>query len=347
MVKDEAFSGGKGQGNPYLGAIKDALPQEEVNTHALQRYDSTNDTTVLSLYRYGARHAAQFLPQPETGETILEIGSGTGDSTLELFLKYPGVDFNILGIEQSQGMLAVAQYKFHHEDGENVMAAEPNEQVQSFWNAFRQESESYQGRVQFVNDDFLTTTSLDKEAYKSAVAIQVMHWLDSGEKGKDLTSALSRFSEFIKPEGSLLWTTSSHYFNDKKFPTLEYNCRYNDFFKFVLEEVSHSYAVNGVEQLPQPKQNLESVQAASRAAGMETTQLTTRMNEFDLQTLVSFHTPRIVRSLLKEPDNVDDSELQKVTKAAVQKAIGNIYDGTLSDTKHIHDIVPVFMSVKK
>ena len=101
VSKNNFFIGNKDEGNPYIGDLEQGIEYDsyEINFSLIER--EGNQTLILPSYTAGARRLIRHLPIIKN-QAILEIGSGTGISTLEVLLKNP--DSFVFGIEISEGM---------------------------------------------------------------------------------------------------------------------------------------------------------------------------------------------------------------------------------------------------
>ena len=99
-------------GNPAQNCKRDSLISAGVNRKMFDaiagRYDLMNLIMSFGLDRYWRRKAVKALA-PQSGEQILDIGSGTGDIALEVVRQQPGVI--LTGIDPAGHMLDVAVKK--------------------------------------------------------------------------------------------------------------------------------------------------------------------------------------------------------------------------------------------
>jgi hypothetical protein len=169
---------------------------------------------------------------------------------------------------------------------------------------------------------------------------QVIHWTD-------LSKTFRNFQQWLKQSGEIIWNSASHWYNDAQFPALEYSFRFNDFMKYVLDEVGKSIQVKDIHALPTPKHNLESIQAISAEHGLQTEQVATYLLPIDLQTFVQNHVPICIKQLVVDQEirNISDDLIARLTRAAISLAIND--PKALGDFKHKYDIVPVFRTTKK
>lgn len=268
---------------------------------AYDRYEAKT-----GMYRRGAAALVRHL---DAGQVVMDLGSGTGICTLEVLSQNPGV--NVVGIEKSAGMIDVAKYKFHMGD----MSAD-----NAYWEKFRSESARYRGQVSFVQADIET---VDMRA-DSAVANQSMHWTDINRAFENLGKCVDR----------VVWNSASHFFEDGKYPSLEYGFRYNDFLGYVLDEVSKSVLVRDYKELSRPEHDIETIKAIE---GFETEQVETYLVDVDMEVFVKNHVPVFVRELAQ-------GDVTGIVDEAIAKALANPL--ALRDTMHMYDIVPIFVSRK-
>ena len=157
----------------------------------------------------------------------------------------------------------------------------------------------------------------------------------------NLSIVFDQLNKFLKKGASLAWNTSSHFYNDKNFPSLEYGFRYNDFLKYVLDEVNKSVnVVLDYSKLSNPKHNLESVNLTSSKSGFKVEHITTYLTPIDLQLFIKNHLFSIVSQVCDK--DVDSAHLEGVTKRAIKRMINN--PKATSDMKHKYEITPIFIS---
>lgn len=333
-LKTGAYTGSAKEGNPYTGDMDKGMAYDAYES-SVKVIDSSGDTPfVTTTYRAIARKLVQSLPaNVKSSQHILAIGSGTGIDTLEVFVQNRAS--TVTGIEQSEGMQQLARYKFNQAKGNDQISSNPNKTLQNYWNAFRAESAPYQDRVSFVVGDFLKIQPSDVLPVDAAVANQVVHWMD-------MPSLFSHMNGFLQPGGNFLWNTASHFYDDPQFPVKQYGFRYNDFLKYVLEEVSKKVDVGDYFSLAQPPHTLESVLEVTRRSGFATEHVSTNMTLIDLQTYIANHVPVFVKKLIKEP--IEEDEANSLIRDALAKTINN--PNAFKDTEHKYEFVPLFRSMK-
>jgi len=220
-LKSGAFTGSKDTGNPYEGDLGKGIAYDSYEAKSSCIRQEDNFPSIVQVYRSGARELIQHL-SPGEKERLLDLGSGTGICTLELLCQHP--ESEAVGIEISQGMRIVAQYKFHQEDGKELLSHVDNPQLIAYWKQFRTESLPYAHKVKFIHGDVQESDLLPTESIDGAVANQVVHWTD-------ISKTFANFQRWLKPKGEVIWNSASHWYNDKQFPALEYSIRFNDFLK--------------------------------------------------------------------------------------------------------------------
>ncbi|MBU4301072.1 class I SAM-dependent methyltransferase [archaeon] len=334
-LKDGAFTGSAKNGNPY--GMKLNGVDYDINNLSVKIVDNSKHPSIITYnYESNASRLVEYLSlNSDDPKKVIEIGPGTGITTLELLKKYPNV--NVMGIESSEGMLDVAKYKFNLYDGDlSVFKSVDNEELQDYWNKFREESEKYKGRATFILDDIQTTDKIDENSTDAAVANQVMHWTD-------LSKTFSRLRRFLKDDSPVIWNTASHFFEDSAYPSLEYGFRYSHFVRDVLGEVGKKVEVDDYKTLSRPKHDINSIQKISKEQGFDTRQVDTYLLPMNFQNIIGHQIYAFVKALTKE--NVGEENLDRIIKKAIQKTI--ISPDALSDTKHSYEIIPIFESTLK
>jgi ubiquinone/menaquinone biosynthesis C-methylase UbiE len=294
---------------------------------------------IVGGYQAGAKKLVKY-SSAKDGDKLLEVGAGTGILTSELLVQKP--HSLVTGIEISKGMLLVAKYKFHQEESKEWLAHIQDQRLLEYWQDFRKETEKYKNQVDFILGDIQTTDDFVPESIDAAIANQVVHWTDPAK-------TFAQLSRFLRSSGEFVWNSASHWYNDARFPAAKYSFRFNDFLKYVLEEVGKSVDLEAdkVSALPVPKQNLETIKVVSLEQGFDTEQVATYLLPVDLQNFAQNHVPVCVKQLVadKEIKGISDDLIVRLTGEALAKAINN--PKALGDIQHKYDIVPVFRSVKR
>ncbi len=333
-LPDAAYTGNSSKGHPYEGDLGKAVDFDLYESSS-PIVGSDNSPEIFGPYGYGARNLLNH-SSIERGDRVLDLGSRTGISTLEIFRRQS--DITILGINQSEGMDFLAKYKFSQNNGQLVSEID-NEQLLRYWRDFRTESKPYGNNVEFLMGDF-EKIDLQHESFDSAVASQFMHW------SADLSKPFTQLAKFLKQMGKVAWNSSSHWYNDSKFPSAEFGFRYNDFMSYVLDSVSSGGGIEFKDlfSLSKPEHNIESIKAITSEQGFDTEQEGIYLMQVDFIQFVSRHVPAFVRSLIVST-KIDDQELESRVNESIKKAI--LDPKTLGDTRHRYEIHPVFVSVKK
>ena len=306
----------------------------EISTGLMEEQEGSYPV-LLGFYTAGSKRMLRHT-NLEGGQRILEIYPRSGILTLELLSKYPGV--SVVGVEKSLGLQKIARYKFNQdEDAELKSISDPK--LLEYWEKFRAESKKYRDQVQFINADF-EGVGLEEEDFDHAISNQGMHWMSLSN---GLSNAFGQLRRFLKKNGDLFWTTSSHFYNDPNLPTDVYGFKSNDFIRYVLEEVNKSIPITGnYLDLSKPIHTLDSLREISIAQGFETKQVATYPIPVDLQIFIKNHVPVIVRTLT--PKDTSKEDLEKITQEAISKAITN--PKALADITHKYDVNPVFRSFR-
>ncbi len=331
-----AFTGNAEEGNPYSGDLSKGIDYDRYEANCPIIFQDGGFPKVLNCYRAGAREVARHYNN-NTGTNLLDLGSGTGISTLELHKPRTGA--RITGIEISEGMLQIAEYKFHKRD--RTTLPEVDEKIESYWSDFRKETKDNSHNVNFILGDF-QTIDLPEASYDGALASQFMHWTD-------LNKSFSQLQRFLRTEASVIWSSASHFYNDKNFPAAEFGFRYNDFFKYVLEDVCREgdFDAQDPSTLSVPPHNWDSINSITEDNGFHTLQVATYLKKVDFQVFVQNHIPIFVKQLIREKEGRIEQpfNLDKVIAQAIGRQIVN--PKAMGDTKHKYDIAPIFKSVKK
>jgi len=328
-LKDAVFSGSVSQGNPHQDGI--AYDTYEANFNVIEQ--DGNHSLILTPYRAEAKKLIKHL-FAEKDQRILDLGSGTGISTLELLSQNPEV--YALGVEVSEGMLQIARYKFHQVNGDELLKQVDDSKLLRYWQDFRTESERYKDQVEFILGDFQEIDDIEPESIDGAIGNQFMHWTD-------LSKSFKQLYRFLKRDRHVVWNSASHFYDDSKFPSSEYGFRYNDFLRFILDEVGKRVRVRDYKTLSIPEHNLDSIKTITSEQGFETEQVATYLLPVDLQVFIKNHVPAFVRNLIIP--KMSKNEIKDITQEAIANAINN--PKALEDTQHKYEIIPIFKSTKR
>ena len=317
-------------------------------------YDLTNIQYPIVVQEYGSaqiydsgRADAQQLVRFLNGDSyqVLDLGSGTGICTLEIFRH--GKAQRVIGIEIKPGMLEVAKFKFNQVDAETFLSKVPRDanfgQLSSYWKAFREESYPYKNRTEFQLGDIQNMDNIPENSVGAVIANQVLHWTD-------LSKTFSELHQVLKEGGEVIWNSASFFYDDKEFPAQQYSFRYNLFLVKVIEEVcaQTGWKANDYLKDYNPQQNLDSICRITAEQGFETKQVGTFMSYVDLQFFLQGTVPGVDKKMITGvagQEELEDSVLDAKISEAIAKTITS--SEALLDMQHKYDIQPIFKSVKK
>lgn len=332
-LREGAVPGERG-GNTYLAKFAGVAYDEYEANHPSILQEGCYPQ-LLTTYRAGARKLIRHASF-NSGDKIIDLGVGTGIATLELLSQQK--EIQVIAVEKSAEMLEVAKYKFHHIKGGDFLVKAEDENLKRYWQEFREESEPYKEKVEFVLGDFLDA-AFYPESIDGAIANQFMHWVD-------LAKAFNHLRIILREKKEVIWNSASRFYNDKMFPAKDYGFKYNDFMKCVLNDVcmKGGFTTKDCSTLTSSTHDLKRIKEITSSHGFETEQIATYLVPIDLQVFIQSHVPVFVRQLIIS--EVQDTErLEMIIKEAIKEAVVN--DKAMSDIKHKYDIVPVFKSVKR
>ena len=334
-MKDGAYTGRSKEGNPYEGDFSKAVAYDTYEANSVFVMQEGNFPRLINNYRFGAKRLIDF-SSAEAGQRVLDLGSGTGISTLELFVQKKGIF--VFGIEMSEGMFDIARYKFHQDDGGRFLSQFEDELLLQYWSDFRKESEQFKDKVKFLQADFQKIKEFPFESVDSAIGNQFMHWTD-------LSKSFDQLHKLLKKGGEVIWNSASHFYDDAEFPAANFGFRYNDFLAYVLEDVCSKGNLTAADyhSLSKPEYDLGRIRSITEEQGFETEQIATYLHKSDFQVFVQNHVYVFVKNLITS--HIDPVELKLKTKEAITRTMSN--PDALKDIQHKYDIIPVFRSVKK
>lgn len=330
-LKAGAYTGSMSE-NPYNEGLDVGVAYDEYQANSFLVENGINWPEINTFYRWGARKLIENTDFWD-GQTILDLGSGTGISTIELLLKYP--HSSIYGIEIARGMIDIANYKFNKVPLRDLDLGATDKKLLEYWVDFRRETVSSSDRIKFCNEDIQKLGRFKDESIDNAIANQSLHWVD-------IRKTFNRMYEVLKPEGEVIWNTASHFYSDPNFPAEEYGFRYHNFLGKVMKLVSEDYPVKDYRMLGKPNHELDSLKTLV-GEDFETRQVATYLIPLDLQLFIDNHLPFLVRELTYTDEN--NSQLEETIKKAISQTI--LDEEALKDKKHKFDIIPVFNSKKK
>lgn len=197
-------------------SVERAIPRttNEVFTrdYAFQTYEMYS-MRIPRAYETGARNLAALGGGVHAGDSILEIGAGTGNSTIVLAESNPKFK-EIVAFEPSSGFLSATAYKFKGLTiGFNLK--ELPEDLQSFFEELRSRATAYQDRVVIVNGRAESLPFKDS-TFDKVYGFQVIHWLAfsdddlQGEHPEYLSVSLKEAHRVLKQNGLFIFNTSAH-----------------------------------------------------------------------------------------------------------------------------------------
>lgn len=329
----EKFGAGViGRGNPYKGGIEQGIAYDlyELNRPIIQQ--NAGKPRILGGYQSVALDLLNHF-STQKGSRILEIGSGTGIGTLELVSLNPTC--SLICIESSEGMIELARYKFNHLDEDYILRRTNDLSLIRYWTSFRSRSLEFKDNVKFLMSNF-EDTILNHESIDSAIAFSSLYHTD-------LTKSFRNLYNFLTNNGFIIWDGSSHFYDDKDFPSSNYGFRYNDFLGYVLDEIGKKLDLLGdYRNLSKPKVNLDEIMEITLKEGLFTEKIAIYLTPVDLQIFIKNFVPHIVRVLV--PKETDEEYFNEVLKEGIGKAITN--PSALNDNNHKYGIKAIFKSKK-
>ena len=330
-----AYTGFNRAGNPYMQGIARCIEYEVFdNKFRVTEFGGLPVTNYMANAIATLKYA-----RDEKIDKIVEFGSGTGVSTLEIAKRYP--DSKIYCVEQSEGMISIARYKFNQGDGRNILSETDNEQIIRYWQEFREKTRYYKENIVFVNSDFQEVDSNLIGSADLGISIQALHW------PKNFGKTFEKLGEILGVGKKILWNTASHFFEDEKYPTLEHGFRYNDFMRWVFDEISEKVPdMQALEEIlvPEYKYNLETLKKTTLERGFETKQNGTFLLAIDLEVLIGDYGPALVSLACRDCRGIDAQQIESYYFDAVSETLGK--EGALLDTQRKYEIIPIFESVR-
>lgn len=339
-------------GNPFLGvdpALGIAYDMDEATTPIV--FQEEDNPIILGPYSYSARKLVSKYLKPEPKEKILDIGSGTGISTLEVLLQQPMLSL-VVGLEISQGMLEIARYKFHQTDGANLLEMADATPLPAYWKDFREKSKLNTHKVRFILEDIEKETEyLPSESIGGALASHVVPWVD-------LPTTFKRLNRILRRGGRVIWNVTANYFDNSQFPLRGYDLRYNDLIFIILEELrKRGLAVKDYQHPKKPRYTFDSIVDISSEQKFDTELVGTMLFPVDFQDYIPKYVPVLVNELIVP--SLNSEELSKLTpeeKEAIEKERGILINEAIAsavkrpesfrDKDHKYDIVSIFRSIK-
>jgi SAM-dependent methyltransferase len=330
-LPDDVFTGNWRNRAAFFPDLDSAIEYDSYEAHTPMIEQNERGSRLTTNYRHVARLLVSHFPAA-LGDRVLDLGSGTGISTLELLCQHPSL--SVVGVEMAKGPYKLAKFKFHKIAGRRFRH-EKDPALQAYWDAFRKESERFSDQIRFVNRDFLddkiSTSRMFRQKFDGAIGNQFVHNTYEYQCFKQL-------KEVLKPGAHFVWNTASHYCYDGKIPPAEHSFRYNEFLKYVLDEVNKTMQTKDMCEQPKTHYSIGWIKRMTWEFGFATSHLATYLIPVDMQTFIHYHVPPIVRGLMKEKHEDADSIIQN----AIGEAIKNPF--AMSDTRHKYEIIPVFSS---
>lgn len=179
-------------------------------------------------------------------ENILEIGCGTGNSTIVILESNPNVE-NMVALEPSTAFLEVARYKFGQVQKISAFDRNQNTLIKTFIEYQRSRGKQLSERVNFVQARADGgRLPLRDNSFDIIFASSVMHWLAfesiDSVSSEYIGKAFTDFSRILKPNGRLIFDSSGLQFN---FAEDTFNGRAINSFNWL----NHSFHLRFLENL--------------------------------------------------------------------------------------------------
>lgn len=168
-------------------------------------------------YEKNAQILAELGSGIQDNDVVVEIGCGTGNSTIVLAESNPNFT-QLIGIEPSKAFLEVAKYKFGKTDVTLPAEITNNPQIADYVEEQKKRAEKFKEKVEFIlgRADGHLLPLKDNSVNKIYLA-SVLHWLNfaNGESANInyLDKALGDFQRVLKDDGLLIFDSSGLQFD--------------------------------------------------------------------------------------------------------------------------------------
>lgn len=197
-------------------------------------------------YESNARVLAS-LSDVKSGEVVLEVGCGTGNSTIVFAESMPQIG-RLVGVEPSPPFLELAKFKFGKTKGS--LPTDLDADVKGFIEGQRERAKPFSGKVDFVHARADGYLPIRDESVSTIFAASVLHWLafDNSEfrDRNYLDNGISDFARVLKPGGKLIFDSSGLQFDfgDDKLagrPVNSYHWLNHSFHMKFLEKIADDF----------------------------------------------------------------------------------------------------------
>lgn len=218
-------------------------------------------------YEYVARALAK-VDRARDGELALEVGSGTGNSTIVLLERLPELR-GIVCIDPSrgtfQGVLRLAEYKFGKRD--LVFPPESPPEALSYIERQRERATPFRDKVTILEGDARNLNMLGSDTFDRVYAPESFHWfaMETPTSKPDfdlLSNSVAEIARVLRPGGKFVFDSNGHLFrfgeeaingrglDDMHFTKHPFRDGFNRAFSAVATEVGFDIPVSGQEPSP-------------------------------------------------------------------------------------------------
>lgn len=171
-------------------------------------------------YQLAAQNLIKAGGPPQKGDTVVDLGCGTGNSTIEFLDNFPQLG-RIIGVDISRDFLTVAGYKcglVHSPDPDNKLKVSIPPETIHYLEEQKIRALPHRPKTSFVNARSQYLPFQDNTVDR-IYGVQSLHWLvfaDNDLTGIDrnyLDVSLSEISRVLKPGGRYIFDTSGEQFD--------------------------------------------------------------------------------------------------------------------------------------
>ena len=196
-------------------------------------------------------------------------------------------------------------------------------------------SKSFKDKVEFIKSKFEDTLPRPNSIDYAIAFSSFYH--------TDLYKSFKKLKTYLKDGKCILWDGSSHFYDDKEFPSNIYGFRYHKILGYILKEVSKKVKVMGdYKDLSRPKYSLGEIKQISLKEDFITEKIAVYLSPVDLQVFIKNFVPYIIRKLVSP--EIEDREFNFILKESLGNVISN--PKALEDNTHKYGIKAVFRSTK-
>lgn len=302
-------------------------------------------------WEIGSKRLVELLP-PQNGDTVLEIGAGTGNSTIEIASANSEIG-KLIAFEFSRGFAKLSWYKFGLQDMD--LPADLDSGARAYIEEVKERAAHTGVHVNFglARAELL---AIRGECVDKIYMSQVIHWLAFadddvfGENVDHLNRSISEFHRVLKNGGQIVFDTSAHQtdLEDHQLNGVRLKDTHvfsHPFYQAFVATFNELMQKNGFDYRVRPNKmgkyhnifTIDSLLARFATFGFEPQDIEGRKFGF---TVIPMNRDRLMGNILQEERMklLTDPGLGFISESEKDRLFNNAFDQTMTDHYDLADI---------